>query len=394
MSTLIELFDECQTENVIASLFLKPERIVFVGFKESMSLKRRQAIETFYASRGEKTELQFEVVGRYDIGKIEEKIISATEKYPDCIIDITGGKEAILAAIGRTVAEKNIPVVQFNSKNKLEFLNRDATVSKPDAEAVNISLHEMIALNGGSVISKVNVPLSDSEFVKDVEKAWEIAKKGCGNWNRQATAFGNFEKYGVRDGLFVKADINEFKRVKKEFYLNNEVINALALEGLIYGYEERGGKVSFCYKNDNVRRLLTKAGNVLEFYSYIKLAEIKGKINDSAVGVTVDWDGVSSGGAETRNEIDIMLMKDAVPVFISCKNGEVYKEALYELDSLARRFGGSYAEKVMFATYLSGDDDKKAYLISRAKDMGINLIYGIEKMEKEEFFCRIKEVTI
>ena len=46
-------------------------------------------------------------------------------------------------------------------------------------------------------------------------------------------------------------------------------------------------------------------------------------VGDYAVGVIVDWDGVDDSGAETSNEIDIMLVKGFTPVFISCKNGHV-----------------------------------------------------------------------
>ena len=41
MKTLIELFDVCQIENVIAALSFVPEKIVFVGFKETMTEKRK-----------------------------------------------------------------------------------------------------------------------------------------------------------------------------------------------------------------------------------------------------------------------------------------------------------------------------------------------------------------
>ncbi|MDO5479224.1 MAG: DUF1887 family CARF protein [Clostridia bacterium] len=164
----------------------------------------------------------------------------------------------------------------------------------------------------------------------------------------------------------------------------------------MYGYERNGDYVSFFYKNDSVRRLITKSGNVLELYGYMLIKEIMAEdesfADDCDVGVFVDWDGVLSFGAETRNEIDIVVMKDFIPVFISCKNGEVYKEALYELDTLARRYGGKYARKIMFASYVSSDEDKKEYIKLRAADMGIMLVDGIEKMTREEFKEKLKRI--
>ena len=43
---------------------------------------------------------------------------------------------------------------------------------------------------------------------------------------------------------------------------------------------------------------------------------------------------------ETKNEIDVMLMRGVVPVFVSCKNGAVKMDELYKLDTVAQRFGG------------------------------------------------------
>ena len=46
----------------------------------------------------------------------------------------------------------------------------------------------------------------------------------------------------------------------------------------------------------------------------------------------------------------------------------------------------------MFASYVSTDSAKKEYIKKRASDMGIILIDGIEKMEREEFKNKIKQL--
>ena len=116
MNTLIELFDECQSENIIGALHLKPARVVFVGFKETMTFQRVNAIKEFFRNRENAPLFEFEVVGRYNIDSVEEHISFIAEKYPDCCFDITGGKEAILAAMGKVAAEKEIPIIQYDIK--------------------------------------------------------------------------------------------------------------------------------------------------------------------------------------------------------------------------------------------------------------------------------------
>ena len=79
-----------------------------------------------------------------------------------------------------------------------------------------------------------------------------------------------------------------------------------------------------------------------------------------------------------------MVMRDLIPLFISCKNGEVHKEALYELDTVAKKFGGKYGKKYLIATYLSSDKESVKYLKQRAKDMNITLIDNINTKTKTE----------
>ena len=119
--------------------------------------------------------------------------------------------------------------------------------------------------------------------------------------------------------------------------------------------------------------------------------------DDIDVGIFVDWDGNIHNEAcsqkDTRNEIDVILMKDLVPIFISCKNGEVKKEALYELSTMADRFGGEYARKVLLATYINNDDESRKAIKQRAQDMNISIIDNVDKMSKEDFIATLRKRT-
>mgnify|MGYP002514930257 CR=1 FL=1 len=105
----------------------------------------------------------------------------------------------------------------------------------------------------------------------------------------------------------------------------------------------------------------------------------QGFYDDIDVGVIVDWDADDSRNTvDTRNEIDVMLMRDLVPVFISCKNGDIGEEELYKLHTVATRFGGPHVRKMLIATKLSQYKVPKSRdsLMQRAKDMDI-LTVGI-----------------
>ena len=69
------------------------------------------------------------------------------------------------------------------------------------------------------------------------------------------------------------------------------------------------------------------------------------------------------------NEIDVLLLRGYVLTFISCKGGDVDQMDLYELDTVASRFGGKYARReLVTANPLETHHDQ------RAEEMNITVI--------------------
>ena len=109
--------------------------------------------------------------------------------------------------------------------------------------------------------------------------------------------------------------------------------------------------------------------------------------NDCMNGVCIDWDGADEK-FDTKNEIDVMLMKDVTPVFVSCKNGGVDDKELYKLCDVARRFGG---EHVVMLLVTSGEVQSPAF-VERAKDMGILLYHNVSKFNTQEWANMFNEI--
>lgn len=386
IKTLIEIFDACQVENAIAGLKFNPERIVFVGFKNIMSNKKTTALKNFLESKGVTSEIVFEKIEDYEYDLVFKKLNEIVDTYPDCFIDLTGGKELVLTAAGAVSYARNVPMFQFNVRSE-KFINVYGCSDVLNTETSFMTINEAMELNGCSVIlnekEDVNWEFSE-DFKKDVFKMWNILKVHCGSWNKQVNAFELLESMGnVEKGIVLKEDI----------YINERIVKDLKLKGLIYEYKKREDYITFKYKNSQIRKCLTKAGNVLELYVYLILLEIKeennGYYDDVDQSIYIDWDGIIHSdkdpkNKDTKNEVDIMVMRDLIPLFISCKNGEVHKEALYELDTVAKKFGGKYAKKYLIATYLSSDKESVKYLKQRAKDMNITLIDNINTKTKTE----------
>ncbi|MDO4563384.1 MAG: hypothetical protein Q4C12_06070 [Clostridia bacterium] len=400
--TLVELFDICQIENIITGLKFLPDKIIFVGYKTVMTKKRQSDLRRFAKLRGMRTVMEYEVVSRYDYGDIFRKLQEIVDSNTDCIFDLTGGKELVLVAMGEISAMRSVPMLQVNIRTGEVTAVKNCGKLPPQHRAV-MSIAETVALNGGAVIDNDTQSAyrrMDGEFKRDIENLWEICRKNCGLWNRQSNLFGSFERFGSIDENFtVRVNLTHYKALKNEAAPDTGIIKSLLKFGLLCDYSLKDGRLSFRYKNRRVRNCMVKAGNILEAYIYILALEIAeetpGFYDEIAMGVLVDWDGLFKGGGmlsgDTTNEIDIMIMRNAIPFFISCKNGEIKKEALYELDTIANKFGGEYSRRFVFATYVSSDTESRKYILQRAKDMKIEVIEDLHRMEKNEIVAAMRK---
>ena len=108
------------------------------------------------------------------------------------------------------------------------------------------------------------------------------------------------------------------------------------------------------------------------------------------MSVNIDWDGLFSGSkyifSGTNNEIDVLLMHGATPLFISCKNGDVKMEELYKLHTVATRFGGPYARKMLIASDMDKLDPKTVRALTcRAWDMDIFLVPDAAELSDDQW---------
>ncbi len=391
-------------ENVVSALCYNPKKLIYIGYSKIMTKKKMADLERFFMLKNRRFEIEYVVVSRYDFDDIYNKILSVIENNRDCVFDLTGGKELVLAAMGALSAAYDIPMLQYDIKGgEVKKIKNCGNIS--NGLPIDISIDEMIVLNGGVVErneSKNLIGQVDSSVKNDIIKLWEICKKDLKLWNKQAALFMMYESYGISKNLELTVNLNSFNKNREDVTLNKKFREALEKSGLIENYNEKNSIVRFSYKNDRIRKWLTKAGNILEIYTYIIANDINQETpdyySDIDIGVYIDWDGIvdkkEAGLFDTKNEIDIMLMRGLTPVFISCKNGDVQKEALYELESVANKFGGEYAKKYIVTSNLSSSSNgHKRHFLRRAHDMKIIVIDDINEMQYDEFKDKFKRTV-
>lgn len=401
--TIVEFFDRTPIENMVSCLANRPQKIIFVGEKSRLEKQRDQFYRFLDEVENFVTVIEYCPVNKNSLSDIVDKLTRIVEENPECSFDLTGGDDLSLVAVGivyERMKEHHVQLHRYNIRTRRVYdCDQDGNVVSDDIP--DITVEQNIVLHGGVVVTAdqrgggTEYWDFNREFIADLDKLWGICRKNCALWNYQLTMLANLEaqKVAVEEELLLYVDIERarlvLERTKNGLRLDG-IFEELEQAGLIREFSTENGCLSFYYKNPQIKRCLTKAGTLLEIRTYLTAMQAENPdgsffYTDGLTGVSIDWDGDAFGGTGTENEVDVILMKGLIPVFLSCKNGAVGSEELYKLNTVAERFGGPYAKKVLVATTMGRNEGQRAAFIERARDMGIKVIDGVHEMTDEAF---------
>ena len=412
--TLIEFFEKDAIENICSSLLEPPDRVIMIG--DNLKLIRRYAenYKIILSERGMDVEFICQAVNRNNIQSIINALCSVVEQYENCVFDLTGGEDLYLVAAGIVLERyknKNIQMHRFNVRNnKISDVDQDGNTIL-EYNAPLLSIEENIRIHGGGIVYEEQREDAtrrwdmNDDFKRDINSIWNICRHDVRLWNAQIGVFEAAQKLSGNSGLTVNVPTEQLKETLQsnggKYFVIRKIFEELRCAGLLTNYSYNEDLFSVTYKNEQVKRCLTVAGQALEmkvFLAALEATETDGTVtyNDVMNGVFIDWDGeihTDRQSYDTENEIDVIMMHGMVPVFVSCKNGNIEKEELYKLNSVATRFGGKYAKKVLVATALDNSSSSN-YLRQRARDMGIRLVEGYSHNGKYKDFVDMNDVEI
>ena len=412
--TYIEFFDKNASENVSACLTYAPNRVIYIGDNSTLMKKHIANYQRVFADREQHIEFLFKTVSKNNLDNAVALLSELVDTYEDCVFDATGGDEILTLALGIVHARyphRNIQIHRLNLRNNTIYdWDKDGTTIYRDAP--ELSVEENVRIYGGDVVyggveedNTYQWDLSD-EFLKDVERIWSICKGNVRLWNVQIGIFETVEKIGTlsEDHLTTtvsRAALEDYLlRQNRRYKKAKGMITAMLKQGLLTWFWDEDDTVTISYKNLQVKKCLTNAGRALEMKMYTMARAVTDKsgvpaYNDTLCGVVIDWDGELHDEEQediydTENEIDVLLMHGVVPVFVSCKNGVVTADELYKLNTVAERFGGQYAKKVLVANALGSMGETGHYLRQRAVDMNIRLLENIQDLDDSELARKIR----
>ena len=397
---LIEFFDEENINNCISQLYYNYDEIYYLYFPAQ---KQAYGIGPVFNALKEFNEKKLKLIPLFikvKNGNTQE-IISALDKicntFDSFDFDITGGPEAFSYAVGKYVSE-NIP---SNARVRyFDFVENKFIIVYPDFGSTDAELkrklkvNELINLQASAVSNnlirggkKYRPDIFQNKYSENIVKIWNSVKRYPKEWN----SFCGLRNENRQDLIKNYADSNDI--ILKHFGADtftkySQILSNLEKYGIIKVKNLSDKYITYKINlPEGQLDLMDKGGNIFEMYAYY-VALSCGRYADCCVGVNVDWDGiVEEKPEEVNNEVDLILSNGYRSAFISCKNTEVTNACIYEIDTVARYYGGKYAKPVILSSVKA-----KPAIKNRAKESEIILIDDIANLAEDEFKRKLCEI--
>lgn len=385
MHVNIEFFDREPIENIVTCLHFQMDKVIFFGQRDTMTGEAREITERALRETCGVGDVSFVELSMKDIDRVLQEITRVVRQEEGrgdkCFFDLTGGADMLLVAMGMYSATHNIPMHRFDiSEGELKILNTDAAHIDECVKSRHIALtiDDLVQLHGGVIDygmqKKFKNNLSDRSFRQAINALWQVASANMRQWNGFSSVL-KATKATVESALEESLNREKVRRIAG----NNYVIGS---ESVFIDYLKKleqikcienltiyTDRIAFRYQSNHLRNCLLDAGSVLELQTYYERLE-SGLYDDCKIGTHLKWGtDAADTGYMVNNEIDVLLLRGYVLTFISCKGGAADQMALYELDTVASRFGGKYAIKELVTA-----SSVETHHRQRAEEMGISVI--------------------
>lgn len=375
-TVLITQLDEHNEVNIIITEKLKPKEIIFL-YKENENDLMNSIIK-YYEKNFIDIKIKKVNIVEGDIDKLIN-ICNEVKLNNHVTINLTGGSRInslILLNIDNKYLFKYIYLDVLNKK----IYNLDKTIEIKAIDFSDLNLNEIITATGGII-------LQDSTNFSDKKDLIILSKYIYNNlsiWHKYKNRLYDSNVFIHNDEVDnILININSLDDDEKNL-LNNILKKLKEIKSVDYLNIDEN-KIKVFFKNTYIKSFIFKSGTWLEIVTKNLINDIK-EIDEVKNGVMFLWNDKSK---VVRNELDVIAMKDCIPICISCKDSDKYNEdTLNELKVYSEKIGGENAFKILVAT----KEPVKNSVKIRAKEMGINIIIfdGNEEKFKNSIINIIK----
>ncbi|WP_460280633.1 Card1-like endonuclease domain-containing protein [Clostridium sp. CTA-5] len=354
---LINLLDEHNEGNLLATDKLQPNKVIYLKSKENELLYEK--LEKYHKSIFPQIDIVSYSISNGDIKGINE--ILDKMSIEETIINITGGKRINSLILLNQALIRKFNIIYVDILNK-RWYQLGLNANDKSEKFKDIYLEDILRITGANILLDSTQISTYPNIIKITEKIYE----NLDIWYKYKHRLydNNVFIHDYTDNSKVLVDLQELE--EEEVKILKACLKYLVeIDGIIY--KKIKNKIKINFQKNYLKSFIFKSGTWLEVLTNIVVREIN-EIDDVKCGVVFVWNEEDS---KVKNEFDVLAVKDDILICISCKDSAKYDEnALNELDVYSKRLGGINAKKILVAT----KEPNKKCINERANAMGISLI--------------------
>lgn len=370
---LINQVDEHNESNILATQEFNPSTVYFIKDKDSE--EKMKTLKLYYEKNFPKIKIEEFSVEEGDKEGLEKIIKNIKDK--NVLINLTGGNKINSLILLELCIRENLIALYIDIKKKVMYEFKENIVIH-EKTFEDLEIDDIVKASGGKIVEDSSELCNKKDLIYFAEKI----SSNLELWHKY--------KQQLYDASIFEHDSMEQQRIYIHTKaLENEEVNLLdkillkLKEMKEINYKKQDDKITVDFNNDYLKAFIFKSGTWLEIETNKLINKIE-EVDEAKNGVMFLWNDANQS---VRNELDVVAVKDSVPIFISCKDSDKYNEmALNELNVYASKFGGENSYKILVAT----KEPIKSPVKIRAKEMGINLI--IFDGNEEKFIKEVKKI--
>lgn len=368
MKVLIEYYDKDVLKNIMAPLTLRPDKVIYLYDRGMEDMSVFRSLITCFEKSLPHLAVEYYPVEITTVEKLRIATRRVVERYgaENCTLELTGGSELMMIAGYKAGIETGIRMVHT------DLVRRCITDIETDeklADTVTLTLENFIDAKGACFMGESHRPPKPEQYEAIQEMARYLFRH-LKDWKVTCSWLQTVAARTLPHELHMESRRETHMKNGKAVAPAVHILEQLEEKGFIRNLQVTKERVQFDFCTIEDRQYGISYGVWLELYVYVAAAD-SGAFDDVKLGTMIDWnvyDGLTIGG----NEIDVMLMDDSLPVFISCKLRDADTAALNELLIAKKRLGGWFSKGVIVT--FSKEKQEKTGTYERCKELGLEML--------------------
>ncbi len=365
--TVVEIFDSVELQNnIVAALGFRAKCAIFL-----YEYRQKESLNGVIALLKEKLPdivIEKVLIETKEARNSMEALLQSLKKEGREVLTEINGGSPIISNYARDCCKKlGLPCIMIDIHSGMVIGVEHGTEWEGSLERPQLTFQDILCLHGRTYNRHMHM-LADEIYHDRILKMSEYAFSHPSDFS----FFYNYVHHRSNGelsepGLKIILDKNKEKGVSERII---DIFKLFEREGFIKEFRSNAYQISFTCAEPFVKEMLAVKGSWLEMYIYI-LAKRSGLFSEVYQSVMIGWDLEKKLQYNVENEIDVVLMKEGTPVFISCKMANPKPDALHEIYALADGFGGAGAVPVLATS--SNIRKRNQTLWNRAEEMGVRI---------------------